>query len=579
MKRYSFLFLTVLMVLLTSLSALGAVELLDPYHTEMPQGKWGGTLITSMISDPNTLNPVLSGDSASEEVFEARIFESLAMVNPETGLYEPALARSWETSEDGLSWTFHLRRGVQWTDGVEFTADDVIFTYDVTFDENVASPSREGLFIGGEPIKYEKLDKYTVRFTTPKPFAPFLSNLLYIVPKHKLYDAWQAGKFNETWGVDMDPTDLVGTGPLTLAQYRPAQRVVYLRNSNYWKKAPNGQSLPYITRWVNEIVPDVDTALLKFQNGKTHIVGIPPQDVARIKAGEQAGNYTVHQAGTSFTSTLIAFNMNPRNPDFQQHPWKNQWFRNIHFRRALNHATDRTTIGEQVYAGMAVPQWSPVNAANKFWVHHGVRKYPFDLEKAREELKLGGFTWNQDGQLIGPDGHLVEINLLTTETSNNWVDMMNILASDYQKLGLKVNATGVAFSNLITRLTNSYEWDMIIVGWGGSGTELYGGHTMWLSSALYHMWNPKLEEPEFAWEARVDQLWEEAATTLDIEERKALYNEWQDIYAENLPLLYAVNIMTHQAVTDKLKNIRPNSLGGDLYNGSITWDYANLYFE
>ncbi|MFW5981424.1 MAG: ABC transporter substrate-binding protein [bacterium] len=580
MRKYLVLLLTLLLVVSFSSSLIAEeVELLDPYYTDMPQGTWGGTLITAMVSDPNTLNPVLSGDSASGEVIEARIFESLAMINPITGVDEPALARDWEVSEDGLTWTFYLRRGVQWSDGEEFTADDVIFTYDVTMDEDIASPSRQGLFIAGEPIEYKKIDKYTVEFTTPEPFAPFLSTLLYIVPEHKLAEAYETGKFNEAWGVDTPVTEIVGTGPMILGDYRPAERLVYIRNANYWKLAPNGESLPYITRWVNQIVPSTDTRLLEFEAGNTHLTSFLPQNYDRIVAGEAAGNYTVMESGVSMTSTLITFNMNPRNPDFQENPHKKEWFRNIHFRRALNHATDRETIAEQIYAGKAVPQWSPVTASNTFWMNDDVEKYPFDLEKAREELEAGGFSWDEEGRLIDPEGNRVEFNILTTETSDEWVSMMNIITSDYRALGARVNSTAVAFNNLIERLTNSYEWDIIIVGWGGGGTELYGGHTMWLSSAPYQMWNPEKEEPEFEWEARIDEIWDLAATTMDNEGRKEYYDEWQQIYSEQLPLLYTVNVETFVAVTNSLKNVRPSALGADLYNGSVTWDIGNLYFD
>ncbi|MFW6264550.1 MAG: ABC transporter substrate-binding protein [Bacillota bacterium] len=580
MRRNLLVLLTLTLVMsFTFVVFADEVELLDPYVTDMPQGQWGGTLITSMVSDPNTLNPVLSGDSASSEVMEARIFESLAMVNPITGKYEPALARKWETSEDGLTWTFHLRRGVQWSDGEEFTADDVIFTYDVTMDEDVASPSRQGLFVNGEPIEYKKIDKYTVEFTTPEPFAPFLSTIPYIVPEHKLEDAYEAGEFNEAWGIDMDINDLVGTGPLILGDYRPAQRIVYIRNANYWKVAPNGESLPYITRWVNQIVPNTDTRLLEFEGGNTHLTGVDAQNYERIKAGEATGDYEVMDSGVSMTSTLIAFNMNPRNPDFEKNPHKNEWFRNVNFRKALNHATDRDTITEQIYAGMAEPQWGPVTTSNTFWVNEDIEKYPFDLDKAREELEAGGFSWDDEGKLIDPDGNPVRFNILTTETSDPWVSMMNIITSDYESLGAEVNSTAVSFNNLIDRLTNSYEWDIIIIGWGGGGTELYGGHTMWLSSAPYHMWNPELEEPEFEWEARIDEIWDLAATTMETEKRKEYYDEWQQIYSEELPLLHTVNVQTFVAVKNSLQNVRPSALGADLYNGSVTWDIANLYFK
>lgn len=579
MKKYSLFFILILVLSMSFVVNANDIKLLDPDISEMPQGKWGGTLITSMISDPNTFNYIISEEAASDEVFEFRILEGLAHVNPISGKYEPALAKSWETSEDGLTWTFHLRRGVQWSDGVEFTADDVIFTFDVIYDENIPTSLRDGLTIKGQKLQYKKIDKYTVSITTPEPFAPLLSSLPLIIPKHKLYDAWKEGKFTEAWGIDTPVEEIVGTGPLTLAQYKPGERIVYLRNSKYWKLAPNGKPLPYILRWVCQIVPDRDSATLMFENGSTHMTGVTAQDYERFKAGESAGNYTVYESGTSFTKTIVTFNMNPRNPEFKEKPWKLKWFNNIHFRRALNYATDRKTIAEQLYVGMAEPQWSPVVNANKFWLNKDVKKYPFSLEKAKEELKAGGFTWNDEGQLVGPEGHLVEFNLLTTKTSNNWVDTMNILANDWQKLGMKVNASPMAFGALVQKLLNNFEFDMIIIGLGGGGTELHGGSNVWKSDGNLHMWNPRQEEPATEWEARLDEIFYKGAVTLDTDKRKEIYDEFQEIVAEKVPMFHTVSVKTFIAVTNDLKNIRPTSLGADIYNGSITWDISNIYFK
>lgn len=137
----------------------------------------------------------------------------------------PALAKSWEYSEDGLVWTFHLRRGVQWHDGQEFTADDVIFSFDLIYDDNVPNNFRDGLTIDGKPLKYEKVDNYTVRFTLPRVYAPLLRSLqVPIVPRHLLYGAWKAGEFNQMWGIDTDPRAIVGTAPFRILEHVPAQR-------------------------------------------------------------------------------------------------------------------------------------------------------------------------------------------------------------------------------------------------------------------------------------------------------------------------------------------------------------------
>ena len=182
MKRSIFV-LTMLVVLALSVSVASAVELLDPRILDVAGdlgdsiGRYGGTLtISAGASGPKTLNPHRAAETSSTDVTGA-IFEGLVSLHRNTGLVEPQLARDYEISEDGTEIIFYLRRGVQWHDGTEFTADDVIFTFDVVYDPNVGSNSRSGLLIDGQPMKYEKIDKYTVKFTLPRPHAPIMFSI------------------------------------------------------------------------------------------------------------------------------------------------------------------------------------------------------------------------------------------------------------------------------------------------------------------------------------------------------------------------------------------------------------------
>ncbi|MCK9525445.1 MAG: ABC transporter substrate-binding protein, partial [Limnochordia bacterium] len=200
MKRRIFVW-TLLVALLVGAGAASAVELLDPRILYIEGdlggsiGNYGGTMtVAGGASGPKTYNPHRAVETSSTDVTD-RIFEGLVTLHRDTGLVMPKLAREYEISEDGTEIIFHLRRGVQWHDGVEFTADDVIFTFDIVYDVNVGSNSRGGLLIDGQPMEYEKIDDYTVKFTLPRPHAPIMFSIgTPIVPEHLLGDAFRAGR-------------------------------------------------------------------------------------------------------------------------------------------------------------------------------------------------------------------------------------------------------------------------------------------------------------------------------------------------------------------------------------------------
>ena len=129
-----FTVLTLILVFLFSLSIAAVaqdIELKDPWVSEREQGEHGGTLVSTLLGDPKTFNVITAQETSSTDVIEDYVFEGLVSRHGVTTDFIPELARDWEISEDGTVYTFYLRRGVQWSDGVEFTADDVIFTFDV----------------------------------------------------------------------------------------------------------------------------------------------------------------------------------------------------------------------------------------------------------------------------------------------------------------------------------------------------------------------------------------------------------------------------------------------------------------
>lgn len=573
MKKLSIILLFILILSFSLPLYAQNVELKDPWISEKPQGQHGGTLVSTLLSDPKTFNTLIASETSSSAVTDGYIFESLVTRNGVTTDFESELAKDWEISEDGRTYTFYLREGIQWNDGEEFTADDVIFTFDLISDENIPTSSRDVLKVDGEFPEYRKIDKYTVEFKLPAAFAPFLNNMtVQILPKHKLYEIWQNGEFNSAWGIDTPPSELVGTGPYKLADYRNGERIVMEKNDYYWRKDPQGNSLPYIERWIRIIVDSQETQTLLFDKGQTHYLGVRGIDYTRYQERAETGDFELIDAGPTFSTNFLVFNMNPRNPKLEEEPWKYDWFTNIHFRKAAAYAFDKDTMIDQALAGHGSKQWSPVSVPNKVYLNEDVQKYPYSLEKAREELRKGGFSWNENGDLVDKDGRVVEFNMVTNAGNNVRESLMNIIAAEFRSLGMKINSTPIEFNKMVSMLMSEWDFDTILIGLTG-GVEPHQGSNVWPSNGHLHMWNPQQEEPATDWEARLDELFEKGAKAVKTENRIKYYNEFQEIIADKLPVIYTVTPNSIYAVRESLKNTEVTAYGG------VTWNIHELYLE
>ena len=163
-------------------------------------GRPGGRLVVSLRAEPKTLNPLTAVDAPSREVIGA-MQADLVHINRATQLTEPALAKSWKISPDGLQYTLLLRQGLRFSDGHPLDADDVLFTFRVSLDENVHATQRDLLIVGGKPILVRKLDAHTLVFQFAKPYGveERLFDGFAILPRHLLEKPYQEGKLGQLW--------------------------------------------------------------------------------------------------------------------------------------------------------------------------------------------------------------------------------------------------------------------------------------------------------------------------------------------------------------------------------------------
>ena len=527
-------------------------------------GKPGGKLILSTTSDPKSFNPVVAQETSTTGI-TGYIFEGLTRTHPLSLEVIPSLAQNWET-EDGKEWTFYLRKDVCWSDGVKFTADDVVFTFEkLIYNPDIPAPARDIFTIEDKQIEVIKVDDYTVKFKLPFTFAPFLRAInTEILPRHKYAALVEQNKFTFSMGLDSKPEDIVGTGAFRLKEYLPGERVVLERNPFYWKKDSRGNQLPYLKEIMFVIVPNSDTALLKFIEREIDYYGLQPRDLSILGPQQKNGNFTIYNAGPAFGSSFLVFNQNPKvnartKKPFVK-PYKLEWFKNRKFRQAVSYAINREKIIEVVMNKLGMPQFSPVSPANTFFYYDEVAKYPYDPEKAKAILSGLGFKdRDADGVLEDNNGNRLEINFFTPDNPQR-VKIASLIKKDLETIGVKINFLPLDFNNLVNKLMATYDWEMILIALTG-GIEPYFGKNVWSYKGTLHMWNPS-GEPIAEFEQEIEDIFNASGKTLDEEKRKKLFARWQEIVTEELPMIYTVVPYSIYAVRDRFGNLYPTVYGG-----------------
>jgi len=567
LKKNNFIFqnyikkLPILMVVFLFLSS-ASIEAAD---------KHGGQLVFATTSDPRSFNPILAKETSTTAI-TGLIFEGLTKTNGATLEVEPNLAESWETDNNGLVWKFHLRENIFWSDGKKLTADDVVFTFNqLVYNPNIPNSARDIFTIEGKIFKVEKINDFTVKFTLPVRFAPFLRAMSQsILPKHILQASVKKGGFNFTWGTDTKPEEIIGTGAFKLTKYQPGERIILERNPFYWKKSKDGDNLPYIDKIIYLIVQNQDTALLKFQDGELDFYGLRGTDYPLLKPQEKKGSFTVFDTGAAFGSNFIVFNQNKTINPKTQKPYvdeiKLSWFTNKNFRRAVAHAIDKKKIIEIIMNDLGYNQSSPMSPSSGHFYNSNVKHYNYNLVKAKKILKDSGFIdRDNDGIIEDEFANMVEFTLYTNSGSTERIQIAGIVRKDLQNLGMKVNFLALEFNNLVSKLVSTFQWDAVIIGLTG-GIEPHFGKNVWDSSGQLHMWYPKQEEPATEWEQRIDEIFNLGVQELGQNERKTLYDEWQLIVSQELPAIYTVLSASIFAVRNKFGNLNPTSYGGAFHN-------------
>lgn len=411
--------------------------------------------------------------------------------------------------------------------------------------------------------------------------------------------------FNTTWSLGTPASEFVGLGPYRFVRYDVDQQVVLERNPYYWKIDPNGVQLPYFDQFVFLIVPNLDTAFLKFKSGEIDVVAPRPSDWPQLMEGvkdlerdcvqktsdvticfNSVNNWKLLRNGPTFGETYLAFNQDVEKvaPDKPFYKALQAVFRHVQFRRAMAHAVDKESIIENIYNGLAVPQWSPVSIPSPYYdKSESFTKYEYSLQRAAQLLdELGLKDTDGDGvrnitdeflknfanpedrptdlAALGPErDRELEFTLATNSGNQIRERIVSLLVNDFAKIGVKANPRPMDFNALVNQLTTS-TFEAMVLGLTGS-PEPNNGSNVWKTNGRLHFWRYSSKEKPPAWEKRVDELFDLGATTFDEDEVKRIYKEFQKIVSENLPYIYLVNqqfLYASKADLGNNENFKPN---------------------
>ena len=549
----------------------------DRFVSRAEVGRSGGQLVVVQRTEPRTLNPITAVDSPSRDVLR-RTTADLIHVNRETQQLEPALAKSWTVSPDGRRFTLALRRGVRFSDGEPFDADDVLFSFQVYLDEKVASPQRDALIVGGKPIAVKRLDQYTVQVDVAESYstAERLFDSVAMLPRHLLDRAYQEGRLAETWNLKTPAKEFAGLGPYRFAEHVPGQRLVLERNPYYWKEDRAGNQLPYLDRVVFIFVPNEDAQAVRFQAGEADIpTRMSATNFEVLLKDQPRRNYELSDLGAGLTYEFLFFNLNDPAAGAAPEPARRlQWFRQLAFRQAVSAAIDRDGIVRLTYRGRATPLWGHVPPGNKWWVNQALAKPARSIERAKQLLRTGGFSWKTDGALIDGQGQPVEFTLLTNAGNAERLQIATIIQDDLKQLGIRVGVVTVDLRALLDRILTTHDYEACVLGLTGGDGDPNSEMNVWLSSGATHLWRPAQREPATPWEAEIDRLMQEQIKTRDAQRRKKLYDRVQQLVAENLPIISVVSPNVLVGATKGLGNFRPTVL-----DHHALWNVEELFWR
>jgi peptide/nickel transport system substrate-binding protein len=526
---------------------LGMILLFFMAVTLVPALAAKNVVVIGMLGDNETLNPVVSENNTETWIINC-IFSRLLRINPKLQIEPELAAKMPSVSSNGLNYTFRLRPGVKFHDGVEVTSADVKFLYEMKISPKNAVPSTEMW----EKIKeFKIIDKYNFRITLKQPSAAWLENWCYtdcaIPPKHILEKEFKAsGSLTKGGAFSRNP---VGSGPYRFAEWKSDQYIMLKRNPDYF-----GKEQPRIETLVFKVVPDTNGLLAQFKKGEIDVYPNAQANQYRELMNMKKGGAKIRVfKKPAFTYMHADFNL--RHPALREKA----------VRQALCYSFPKQKFIATVLDGVGTPAYS--NIVPMSWAYNpNVKQYGYNPAKAKQLLDESGWKPGANG-VREKNGVKLEFKI-STNAGNKIREKFNEIAKqEWEAIGAKVEIRNYESSAFFGDILDNIKFDVAVFGWiSAADPDCY---TLWHSNQIPNENNGQGQNYVGYKNQRIDYLVSAGQTELNQAKRKRIYEEIQQILAEDVPYMFVYYYNNIDAVTAKLLNFKSNPTQAD-----FTWNVA-----
>jgi len=449
------------------------------------------------------------------------------------------------------------------------------------FDPQINHISYEIFRPNGKAFEVAKVDDFTVRVTTPEVFAPFLEffGTVAILPRHRLEASVRERRFLAAYDTNTPPDMIIGSGPFRVKESKPGFTLLE-RNPEYWVADKKGQRLPYFDRVRLLSSGPSGSDVILFLKGKSDVFeNVRPEMYPDFQAASTNAHFKLLDLGPGADREIMWFNQNTNVSASGAplvNPAKLKWFRDRKFRQAVSCAIDRERIAREAYGGRAVPMYGFISAENPRWSNTNIAVHPYDPARAKALLAEIGITnTNTNGVATDSAGTALEISFISNIENPSRKKACEIIVENLKQIGINLTYKPLPFRTAQIRIDRDFDYECALIGLGGTAIDPESQINVLKSSEPLHQWFPMQQTPSTDWEARIDQLMDAQARTLDFAERKKAFDEIQTILADEMPMIFTVSPIACAAVRDNLANLRP----AVLTPYRLTWNIEELYFK
>ena len=516
-------FLTVLFLGVIAIATLGFI-LANPLSSS-PEEQREQRYVEAIVGSPDRVNPLFAPLNETDADLASLVFSGLTRLGPE-GRVLPDLAESWVISEDGLAYTFKLRRDVIWHTGAAFTAEDALFTYELLADPDLPSDPRLGQL--WRQVSCNAPDEFTLLCELSEPFAPFLSfTSIGLLPKHVLEGMTAVEIFDSPF--NQKP---VGTGPFRLPTLNEAEAILRA-NPTYYDERPAIDEIEI------RFFPNPSTAAAALSRGEVQGVLLGPsasqEDFDLLTSTEGLRAYTSNR-----TRILMLF-LNNSQPPFDDKA----------LREAVALSVNVDDVISELLGGRAVRADSPIVPGT--WAYNPLLEpRPHDLDTARELLEEAGWETTDDG-VRQKDGKELRVSLMTDQDPLR-IAIAEMVANQLAEVGIQVAVTPQD-SDLRREFLAPRQYQAAIFGWDpGPDPDPY---PVWHSSQVEP---PNSGNIAGYQNEDTDRLIEEARLTTDLDKRQTLYYTFQQMFFEDVPSVLLYYPAFTYFVAEEVQNIELGTL-------------------